>query len=50
MRVVQTILAILTAFAFYGSVARIYRRQHRKKEAGPVRKVRAHDELRLTNL
>ena len=50
MRVVQTILAILMAFAFYGSVSRTYRRRHRTKGLRPVRKNRAHDELRLTNL
>lgn len=51
MRIMQTTLAILVAFVCYGSFAKMYRRRRNRHPLGDRRKpIRAHDELRLTNL
>ena len=51
MRLIQTIIAVLTAFIFYGSVSQMYRRRRKSgQNRAVVRRVRPHDELRLTNL
>lgn len=51
MRVMQIVVAVLVAFLCYGTLAKLYRRRKRGHPlAVRPKSVRAHDDLRLTNL